>query len=72
MFDRNSKEGKNIEISLGLLVGYILAGLIHSWATDTPLQSSFLDEKIITAMAGIGLTLFLYHRNKARSQEDEG
>lgn len=72
MFDRNSKEGRNIEISLGLLVGYILASLIHSWATGAPLETSFLDEKIITAIAGIGLALFLYHRRKARSQEEEG
>ncbi|NRB46328.1 MAG: hypothetical protein HRU41_01555 [Saprospiraceae bacterium] len=71
MFDRNSKEGKNIEISLGLLVGYILAGLINSWATGTPLKSSFLDEKIITAIAGIGLTLFIYHWNKNKAIKEE-
>lgn len=71
MFDRTSKEGKNIEVGLGLLTGYILAGLINTWVTGKPLQSSFLDEKIITAIAGIGLTLFLYYRNKARTQEKQ-
>ncbi|MBX2872904.1 MAG: hypothetical protein KTR30_12410 [Saprospiraceae bacterium] len=71
MFDRNSKEGKNIEVSLGLLVGYILAGFINTWLTGKPYQESFLDEKIITAIAGIGLALFLYNRNKAKIPQEE-
>ena len=74
MFDRNSKEGKNIEISLGLVVGYIIAGFLNSWISGKPVNESFLDEKIITGIAGLGLALFLYYRGKNKSealQEEE-
>lgn len=71
MWDWNSKEGKNIEISLGLLVGYILVGLIYFWVIGIFLKFFFLDEKIIIVIVGIGLILFIYYWNKNKVIKEE-
>lgn len=70
MFDRNSKGWKNIEISLGLLVGYCIGAMINMWAFGKSYDEAFLDEKLVLGIAGIGLTLFMIYRKKEKSIEE--
>lgn len=70
MFDRTTKEGKNLEISLGLLAGYCVAALINKFAFDKNWGEAFSDEKLILALAGIGLSLFIIAWRKRKAQEN--
>ena len=70
MFDRNSKEGRNLEVSLGLLVGYCIAGLVSTWVFGTTYSEAFSDEKLILGVASIGLSWFLIFRRRAKEVEE--
>lgn len=68
MLDRTTKEGRNLEISLGLLAGYCVAALINKFAFDKSWAEAFSDEKLILGLAGIGLSLFIYFWRKRRAE----
>jgi hypothetical protein len=66
LFDRNKKENKNLEISIGLLVGYFLAGLTNMFFTDKTWGEAFIDEKLFLGVAGVALSIFLIQRRKRK------
>lgn len=71
LFDRNSKEGRNIEISAGIVVGFILMGLIHAWLDGRPWQEAFDNPRIIYGLAGVATTLVIIQWNRRRSANQD-
>ncbi|MFK7947233.1 MAG: hypothetical protein AB8G11_06580 [Saprospiraceae bacterium] len=73
MIDRNDKMVKSIEVSAGLVVGYLLAAGINWYFFDKDLNDAFLDERIIFGIAGVGTAVFLYiwQKRKTENQSDD-
>ena len=72
MTDQNRKIPPDIEVSLGLVTGYLLAGVVIMVVSDKSWQEAFADEKILAGIAGVGLTYLIFFRNKnKRKFEDE-
>lgn len=71
LFNRNSKEGRNIEISAGLVVGFILMGLIYAWLDERPWQEAFGDPRIVYGLAGIATTLAIIQWNRHKAAKEE-
>lgn len=70
MFDRSSKEGRNLEVSLGLFVGYCIGGLVNAWAFGQTYSEAFSDEKLILGVASIGLSWLLIFRRRVKPVEE--
>ena len=68
MLQRNNKSIKNIEVSLGLLVGYILAATINMLCFDKQWDEAFSDKKLIFSFAGIALSIFLFLWRKRKDK----
>lgn len=62
MSDSIAKTRKNIEISLGLLVGYFIAGLLNMYFFDKSWKEAFSDNRLLMGVAGIALSLFIYQK----------
>lgn len=60
---------KHLSVSLGLLTGYLTAGMINMIAFDKSWSEAFSDEKVLAGMAGIALTVFLYRRAKKKGEQ---
>ncbi|MCB0629287.1 MAG: hypothetical protein KDD15_06140 [Lewinella sp.] len=60
---------KKLEISLGLLAGYLFAGLVNMFAFDKSWAEAFSDEKILAGLAGIALSIFIIQRTKKRKED---
>lgn len=69
MIDRQDKAFRNIEISAGLIVGYLLAAGINWYFFDKDLNDAFLDERIIVGIAGVGTAIFLYIWQKRKAEK---
>lgn len=68
MIDRNDKSFKTIEISAGLVVGYVLAAFINWSFFGKDLGDAFADERIIVGIAGVGTAIFLYIWQKRKEE----
>lgn len=55
---------KKLEISIGLLAGYLIAGLVNMYAFHKSWSEAFSDEKILAGLAGITLTIFVMKQAK--------
>ena len=66
MLDRSDKKVQEIEISLGLLVGYLIMGFINAFYHDKTWEMVFSSEHIITSIAGIILSLILFYKAKKK------
>ena len=53
MFDRKNKDIQTIEISFGLLVGYLIMGLVNVLGFDKNWKEAFSDNTIIVGTVGI-------------------
>ena len=71
MLDRSTKEGRNLEISLGLLTGYCVAALIYKFTFDKSWGEAFSNEKLILGIAGIGLSLFIIAWRKRKTEDGD-
>lgn len=65
------KSHKNLEISLGILTGYLLAGTVNMIAFDKSWQEAFSDEKILAGLAGIAISIYLIRRSKRKKIDSE-
>lgn len=66
MFDRSNKDVKNFEISLGLFVGYLVAGLINMLAFDKDWTEAYSDQKLLIGFVGIAISIFIILRTKRK------
>lgn len=66
MFDRKEEKFKPIEVSAGLLVGYVIGGLINMVINEKSWTEAFSDDKLIMGLAAISLSVFLYLRQKRK------
>lgn len=73
MEDTNKKGWSQLENSIGLVVGYIIAGMIKVWFFGAPWSKAFSGTYIPAGIAGIALTLFFLMRskNKVKQVEEE-
>jgi len=69
MIDRSNKNFKSIEVGIGLLVGYVIGGLMNMAISGKAWEEAFKDDKLIFGIAGIGLSVFLYFRQKRKSTQ---
>jgi pilus assembly protein TadC len=60
---------KKLEISIGLLAGYLIAGLVNMFAFHKSWTEAFSDEKILAGLAGIALTIFFMRRAQKRKEQ---
>lgn len=73
MSERIEKEQRELKVSLGLLVGYLLGGLINMLVYDKTWQEAYSDKELIYAFAGIALSLVIiaWLRRKKRINTQE-
>ena len=71
MFDRSDEKFKPIEISIGLLAGTLIAGLINMMITGKTWTEVFENDKLLMGFVGIVVALFLYIRQKKKATELE-
>lgn len=71
MSEKIRKEINELKISLGLLVGYLIGGLVNMLVFDKPWQEAYSDKEIIVGLAGIGLSLFIILRLRRRNRKAE-
>lgn len=71
MIDRKDKNIRSIEIGLGLVVGYLLGGLIGKYIFGMEWDAAFLNEKIFLGLIAVGLTYAIYLRQKRKQQKEE-
>lgn len=71
MSEKVEKEINELKISLGLLVGYLIAGLVNMLANDKSWQEAFSDKELIFGLAGIGLSLFIIFRLKRKNRKSK-
>ena len=71
MWDRDKKENKAIEVSLGLIVGYLIAGLANMSLFDKTWSEAISDSKLVIAFAGIALSIgILWWKNKEKQKNN--
>lgn len=61
---KENKQHKNIQISLGILVGYLIAGSLNMMIFDKSFQEAFSDSKIVYSFGGIILSIIIYKISK--------
>ena len=66
MFDRSNKDLKNFEISLGLFVGYLVAGFINMLTFDKDWTEAYSDQKLLIGFVGIAISIFIILRTKRK------
>jgi len=71
MNDKYKNEVKGLEVSLGLLVGYLLVGTIYKFAKGLSWSEAFSSKEIIFALAGIALSIFIILRLKKKGAHME-
>ncbi len=64
MIDRSNKDIQQIEISLGLLVGYLMMGVVNALYTTKAWDMVFSSEHILTSVAGIILSVIILFRGR--------
>ena len=65
-----NKTKRNLQVTTGLLVGYLIAGLTNMYLNQKTWQEAFSNEKIIMWIAGIGVSIFLFFRLKRNASSD--
>lgn len=71
MSDKLTQEKKDLEISAGLLVGYLIAGTINMVAFDKPWKAAFSQTELLAGFAGIAISLVIIRRLKRRPKESD-
>jgi len=73
MSEKIEKEKKDLKVSLGLLVGYLIAGFVNMIAFEKSWQEAFSDQELVFGFAGILLSVLLIMRlrRKAKTAQDE-
>ncbi len=71
MSDKIEKERKELKVSLGLLVGYLLAGLINMLAYEKSWQEAYSQKEVVYAFAGIALSLLIIASLKRKKTTEE-
>lgn len=69
MFNRKDKDIQNIEISLGLLTGYLIMGLVNVLAFDKSWKAAFSDNTIIVGTVGILTAIVVMFFVKKKEKE---
>lgn len=69
MLERSNKEWKNVEISLGLLVGYLIGGFVNMMAFDKSWQEAYSNEKLLMGIAGIAFSIFIILNLKKKQKQ---
>ena len=69
MLERSNKEWKNVEISLGLLVGYLIRGFVNMMAFDKSWQETYSNEKLLMGIAGIAFSIFIILNLKKKQKQ---
>ena len=64
------KEKKELEISLGLLTGYLIAGFCNMFFFDKTFWEAFSQQELIYGFLGIGISVFLIYRLSKKKQDD--
>ncbi|PHN02529.1 hypothetical protein [Flavilitoribacter nigricans] len=70
MSDKLKQERKDLEISAGLLAGYILAGTVNMLVFDKTWKEAFSEKELILGFVGIAISIFIISRLK-RKQKDQ-
>lgn len=59
-----TKERKELKISAGLLVGYMIGGLLNMIFFDKSFQEAFSNRELLLSVVGIAISLFIIIRFK--------
>ena len=72
MSDKIEKQKKDLEISLGLLVGYIIAASINMFAFDKSFEEAFSQMELIYGFVGVTISVFFIVslRRKQKNKKD--
>lgn len=71
MFDRKDKKIKGIEISLGILVGYVLVETVLVIINDKPWKALYQNELIVAGFFGVIASIaFLFWEKRKKAQVD--
>lgn len=71
MKEKYKSEVKGLEISLGMLTGYLMVGTIYKFAKDLSWSEAFSSKEIIFAVAGIALSLVIILRLRRKGAHNE-
>jgi hypothetical protein len=72
MLDKITKEEKDLKISAGLLVGYLLAGTLNMLAFDKTWQEAFSERELVFGFVGIAISIFIILRLKRKASKVNG
>ncbi|MEN0002731.1 MAG: hypothetical protein AAF798_01260 [Bacteroidota bacterium] len=61
---------KQLEVSLGILVGYLIMASINVLFWGTPVKKAFWDPTILALTAGVILAYLLFIRNKSNNGDE--
>ena len=73
MFDRKNKKVQTIEVSLGLVVGYILVETAFVIFKNKPWKEAYGNNLIIVGLAGVivSIVLFIWEKKKEDKTKEE-
>ena len=65
-----TKERKELKISAGLLVGYIIGGLLNVMVFGRTFTEAFSNRELLMGVVGIGISLFIIMQFNRKNKED--
>jgi len=68
MSDKLKNEKKDLEISIGLFVGYLLAGSINMVAFDKTWKQAFSEKELVYSFIGIAISIFIISRLRRKQK----
>ena len=71
MFDRTDKKFQKLEVSVGLFIGYLFAGLMNMLIFEKSFQEAFTNDTLLTSFAGVVVSVFLYWKYIKTKQVEE-
>lgn len=70
MLDRKNKEDQKLEVSLGIVTGFILMAFANVLFRRNSWREAFGDPRIVTGIAGVLLGFYFLYRRRKKEGKD--